>query len=147
MLIGAPKASNPDFPCFRISLKSLSIQEMLYELLQAIKQRTLPPGIRFGHPNLRKQSANMQHHGVTPGGVLGLSLGCSWSSWALLVLTLCSQLLLDRSWNDCPRNRPPKPEKTACQGVAPWCHTWRCSWALLGSSGCSWALVVSSGCS
>ena len=96
----------------------------------------------------------MQHHGVTPGGVLGLSWGCSWSSWALLVLSLCSRLLLDCSWSDCPGSRPPKPERTARQGVAPWNHTWGCCWALLGSSGLPlrspgafWLLLVAPGCS
>ena len=92
----------------------------------------------------------MQHHGVTPGGVLGLSWGCSWSSWALLVLSLCLRLLLDCSWSACPGSRPPKPERTAQQGVAPWCHTWSCFWALLGSSGLAralWRLLAALGCS
>ncbi len=124
---------------------------MLYELCTSYRTEDLSSRNPFRPPKPEKatrQNAAPWCH----------TWGCAWALLGLLLvflgtpgaLSLCSQLLLDCSWSDCPGSRPPKPERTAQQGVAPWCHTWSCFWALLGSSGLAralWRLLAALGCS
>ena len=126
---------------------------MLYELFTSYRKESLASRNLFRPPKpekaTRQYAAPWCH-----------TWGCAWALLGLLLVFLITpgalSLLavpLDCSWSDCPGSRPPKPERTARQGVAPGCHTWGCSWALLGSSmlplgspGAFWLLLVAPGC-
>ena len=89
-----PQYVTPQFSLFPKFSSSFLYRKCSTRYLEALRGEGLGCRTPSRTPNLRKQRANVRHHGVIPW----VLLGCSWAAPLLLGPSACSWLLSGCSW-------------------------------------------------